>query len=260
MTLGPTAWAYATAAMILCVGVLAAWTWHRPPAGASDILGEARADAAGPGQESPIVGTISQVVDCRSADRTAVPAKGAPVRVGRKFALSAGRLEITYRASAQARVVLQAPITYEVTSESGGLLSLGVATVHSMQRATGARVGMHPFVEGTLFSVSTPTEVFVDRGGQFSVLVDRAGHTRARLMGGFVEVQFPAATTTDDPRFWPDHASWAYVQPGAGKQITRAIFGAGTPPLIAAILTKPGDRRTASATAPLRLEQRPGNN
>ena len=115
---------------------------------------------------------------------------------------------------------------------------------------------MHRFVEGTLFSVSTPTRLFVDRGGEFTVAVDRAGQTRAALLGGFVEVQYARGMAVDDQRFWPDRSSWAYVQAGAGRQIKRAIFGAGTPPLIAAILNQPGDRRTASAGAPLRLERR----
>ena len=65
--------------------------------------------------------------------------------------------------------------------------------------------------------------VLVDRGGQFTVLVNRAGQTRTRLQEGFVEVQYPNGATTNDQRFWPDRSSWAYVEPGTDGQVKRAF-------------------------------------
>ena len=111
-------------------GVLAAWTWASRPDGI----------VRSPGQQTPcgpaqIVGQITENERLPLARSAAAPADGAYVQVGRKFALAAGQLEITYT-SAYARVLLQGAVDYTVEAEDSGYLALGVAVVHSMERAS----------------------------------------------------------------------------------------------------------------------------
>jgi hypothetical protein len=92
------------------------------------IRGPGRAiDSAEIPPASP-VGRITGVLDCQWSDpmgrSPARPASaGDEVPLGRKYALSAGFLEITYDSGA--KVVLQGPAVYEVESKAGGYLSLG---------------------------------------------------------------------------------------------------------------------------------------
>ena len=83
---------------------------------------------------------------CRWLDPAAAPADGAYVQIGRKFALAAGQLEITYT-SAYARLLLQGAVDYTVEAEDSGYLALGVAVVHSMERAS-VQVGTRQIAEG----------------------------------------------------------------------------------------------------------------
>ena len=264
--LGPAPLAYMAGALMLSVAVLAAWTWSVPRHGELRQRG-AGPGAAGPGQrprlcarhgrrpriEATIVGTITNMADCRWADRAAAPAEGAYVHVGQKFALSPGRLEITYRAGANARVTLRRPSPTKSNPRAAVSYRLAwrPSTRCSGRQRTSACI---PLFKARCFRFIPPLTSWSITAGSsacWSTGRDRLG--RASL-DGYVEVQYPDGATTDNRRFWPDRSSWAYVQAGPGQQVRRAIFGAGTPPLVAAILAGPNDRRTASAGGPLRFE------
>ena len=106
---GSVMFSYLAATLILGSGILAAWAWKVPPSGI--VLSLARQDALR--NPSEIVGQITKISGCRWVDPAAAPANGAYVHVGRKFALSAGQLEITYT-SAYAKVLLQGPAEFTV--------------------------------------------------------------------------------------------------------------------------------------------------
>ena len=234
-------------------GILASWAWN-PPRGR--IVPLAQQDALR--NPSDIVGAITRMSGCRWVDPAAAPADGAYVHVGRKFALAAGQLEITYTARAYARILLQGPAEYTVEAEDGGFLALGVATVHSMCRATGLQVGVRSIAVGSPFSVCTPTRFLSDRGGDFAVAVDRAGATRIRLDRGFVEVRFPKGITPDDKFFWPYRSTWASVCYSNEKDElvgAIAIFGTGEAPLIARMADPRKDQATITAGGPIWLER-----
>ena len=157
---------YLIVVLMVAVGVLAAWRWNPPRE--VGILPLAQQDAAW--NPSEIVGTITRMSGCRWVDPATAPADGAYVHVGRKFALTAGQLEISFP-NAYARLLLQGPADFTVKGEDGGLLAFGDATVHTTDRA-GVRVGMHKIGGSASLSVLTPTHLVVDRGGDFAVRVD----------------------------------------------------------------------------------------
>ena len=63
------------------------------------------------------VGRITGMVDCQWADPQTAPATNA-VRLGHKYTLASGLMEITYDTGA--KVILQGPVKYEVESATGG--------------------------------------------------------------------------------------------------------------------------------------------
>jgi hypothetical protein len=115
---------YTMSAVLVGIGLLVGWTWrvsydrrvvHNGPREAAKIV-DARPD-------TPSVGRITGVVDCQWADPATATIDQADVSMGRRYALAAGFLEITYDTGA--KVILQGPATYEVESARGGFLSLG---------------------------------------------------------------------------------------------------------------------------------------
>ena len=70
------------------------------------------------------VGRITGWVDCKLAHANTVPLS-ADVRLGRKYELASGLMEITYDTGA--KVILQGPVTYEVEA-NGGYLAVGKLT------------------------------------------------------------------------------------------------------------------------------------
>ena len=250
---GGVLFCYLAAAFFAGAGVLAAWIWCSSRDGASVFV--AWEDSLR--NPANIVGKITRMVDCRWANPATAPASGTYVYVGRKFDLSAGELEITYSASAPARIVLRGPAAYTVESEDSGFLSLGVATVHTIHRPMLLEIGTHRIAEGELFALRTPNRFVVDRGGNFIVMVDRAGITRVGLFSGYVQICYPQGTTTEDRYFWPDHSTWACVRVGEDREI-RAIFGTDQGPLIAAMFDPKRDHQTKSAGGLTWIEKRRG--
>jgi hypothetical protein len=247
---GSAIFCYLIVAVMMGVGVLWAWTWNPVQNDGRRFL--ARQDALW--EPSEIVGTITKMSDCRWVDPAAAATDGAYVHVGRKFALAAGQLEITF-SSAYARLVLQGPAEFTVKGEDGGFLARGTATVHTTDRA-GVRVGMRKIVGGWSLSVLTPTHFLTDRGGDFAVMVDRGGVTHIRLDRGFVQVWFPEGMTPNGRSFWPYRSTWASVYFTEKNELQSAVFGTGEAPLIVRMVDAGKDRSRRTAGGPVRLERK----
>jgi hypothetical protein len=69
------------------------------------------------------VGRATAIADCQWAKGFVPLLVNEAVPVGREVRLASGLLEITYDSGA--KVILQGPVTYEVESAAGGLLSVG---------------------------------------------------------------------------------------------------------------------------------------
>ena len=85
------------------------------------------------------VGRITGMVDCDFSDPSTLTFSGAYVPLGRKYALSSGLMEITYDTGA--KVILQGPCTYEVTSSAAGHLSIGKLTAR-VEKSRSTRYGV----------------------------------------------------------------------------------------------------------------------
>ncbi len=107
---GGPVFSYMVATLILGVMLLGAWAYtithyqqvvdnHSPSA------------PSGYGPELVFVGRITGMKDCRWADPDTQTYIGSSVPLGRKYALSAGLMEITYDTGA--RVILEGPCTYQ---------------------------------------------------------------------------------------------------------------------------------------------------
>jgi hypothetical protein len=209
---------YSVATVMMAVALLVAWGWKMTRY--SDFVqGSPRqtapVDRLGP--ESPMVGRITGLADCRWANARKAAVDGQPVRVGREYILAAGFMEITYQCGA--KVVLEGPAVYEVESARGGFLSLGKLTARvescesRVERETkhqaanpgesnGSRLST---LDSRLFSVRTPTAVVTDLGTEFGVEVETSGATRSHVFQGKIEVRSsslnrePPASATASP-------------------------------------------------------------
>ncbi len=83
------------------------------------------------------VGRVTGLVDVQWADIQTATVHGAGVPLGRRYALASGQMEISYKTGA--KVILQAPVTYEVDSRDGGFLSLGKLTARLEKKGPGVR-------------------------------------------------------------------------------------------------------------------------
>ncbi len=125
---GGPVFSYMVATILLGLMLLGAWAFkvtHNYP----DFVKQNNQRHTVPGDSSHsrpelvFVGQITGMKDCRWADPTTAPFAGAYVPLGRKYALTAGLMEISYRSGA--RVILEGPCTYEVESAAGGYLGVG---------------------------------------------------------------------------------------------------------------------------------------
>jgi hypothetical protein len=171
--------AYLIATVVVAVGLIVAHLTpesrpvqvvHRPPPTRTRSL---------PEPEIQFVGRITGMVECQWAEKTTVPALGASVPLGRKYALASGLMEITYDTGA--KVILQGPVTYKVESTNGGFMAVGrLAGKVAMATARG-------------FAVRTPTATITDLGTEFGVEVAKSGETTSHVFRGSVRVQVVAA-------------------------------------------------------------------
>jgi len=184
--------------------------------------------------ESPVVGHISGMADCRWADPSLKPL--APrVRQGAKFALASGLMEITYTTGA--KVILQGPCTYEVESPSGGYLALGkltakvasgrqpVASAESHAANHKSAIINHkshsPLTPShlPLFTVRTPTALITDLGTEFGIEVFDTGDSHAHVFQGRIEVRLTGDVSGETGRVvvLGENQSARVERSGAGK-------------------------------------------
>jgi hypothetical protein len=213
---------YTFALLVLAVGMLAAWRWTPPNGAVCDVtiavpLGFA---ATGPGtvpgeRQVPLIGRITRVNNCQWADPSTAGKVGDAVPLGRRFALTAGLLEITYNTGAT--VVLYGPVMYEAESVRGGFLALGRLTARIGEGDESGKVtastDASPMAEiagHQLFFVRTPTAVFSGKTGEVVVRVEDArsssayalrGHFQATAISAAAQIMVlgtksPAATPT----------------------------------------------------------------
>ena len=126
---------YALAALVLGVGVVGAWAWRGRGLGAAGSSDPSPAVATSGFPSVPAIGvnTVAKVIGlsgCRWANPEMAVTVGQPVAVGRKLVLASGKLEIAYDIGD--RVTLEGPATFEVSSATGGKLSVGKLTFRSM--------------------------------------------------------------------------------------------------------------------------------
>ncbi len=160
------------------------------------------AEHATPSAVTPkLVGRITGSVDCKWVH---AGEDDPHVKLGKKYELLSGFLEITYDCGA--RVILQGPVTFQVESASGGYLSFGKVTAKVEKRAergaarpggnrtstaTSGRPPGKSLSAGTtlpsgLFTVRTPTAIVTDLGTEFGVVVDQSGTTTSDVFRGKV--------------------------------------------------------------------------
>jgi hypothetical protein len=207
--LGSFLFSYAAATLIVGVGILIAWMCHvsEPRLSQQGVAVAPSAPVPRPGapgqpeREIVSVARVTDMVDIEWADARLAPSTQR-IRLGEKFALALGLMEITYDTGA--KVVLQGPCTYTVESRSGGYLERGRLTAR-VESAVGSRQSAVsnttptyrtsssnslPTADcrlPTLFSVRTPTAVVNDLGTEFGVEVDKNNGSGVCVFVGAVE-------------------------------------------------------------------------
>ena len=170
--------------------------------------------------EGARAGAITGTLDCVWKD-SQLRFPESDVCVGDVFRIDAGLMEITYDSGA--KVILQAPTNYTVTSKTGGYLDIGRLTAkmgvkpkawqksrfgvpdagneelgaNNEERRTNKEERPAPtsslLLPTSSFVVNTPTATVTDIGTEFGVHVDNHGATESLVFVGTVKVQTPAA-------------------------------------------------------------------
>ncbi len=166
--------------------------------------------SASPGAPMPIVGRITGMsgilgkVLRDDIDRNVAFEVGTPVRVGWKFVLASGRLEMTYNSGA--KVVIEGPaVDYIVEGENGGFLSSGklLVDVHGRdgrprsQREQVGKSAIGSWQSGAsnpesvplahpVFIVRTPCVNVNDTDGEFAINIDNSGGSETQVLRGKV--------------------------------------------------------------------------
>ncbi len=127
------------AVVVLCIGILGAWVYQidTPQPIAQQKQPAVRSGSRFGTDKMEFVGQITGMVDIQWADDSTGALGGARVPLGRRYALASGRMEITYDTGA--KVILQGPATYQVTSRDGGFLSVGKLTARLEKKGSGIR-------------------------------------------------------------------------------------------------------------------------
>ncbi len=210
---------YLVATLLLGMLLLSAWVYKISPR-QPQLAGEPSNPAPSIYRDEPtFVGRITGMKDCRWAESDTIAYLGSSVPLGRRYALSAGLMEITYKSGA--KVILEGPCTYQVESADSGYLGLGKLTAKVERSevrgqrsdslaAASTRRGwpqaanpesrtpnpeprkspssfiLHP---SSLFSVRTPTAVVTDLGTEFGVEVSKEGTTTSFVFRGSVALR-----------------------------------------------------------------------
>lgn len=116
------------------------------------------------------------------------------VSLGDKYRLASGFMEITYDTGA--KVLLEAPCTYEIESARGGYLAIGklTAKVESQESRDQSQTKIREHsrlltLDSGLFAVRTPTAIVIDLGTEFGVEVEKSGATRSHVFQGRIELR-----------------------------------------------------------------------
>ncbi len=214
---------YAVSAMLVGLALLGAWAYRTSPHYRSLAISPNGASVKdGTAPQQVYVGRVTGMKDCRWADPETIAYLGSAVPLGRKYALSAGLMEVTYDTGA--KVILEGPCAYQVESRAGGYLGLGKLTARVGERGEGRgeragslaaaptrrepsqaanpdpqartpnpepRQSPAPLstLHSPLFSVRTPTATVSDLGTEFGVQVSANGDTTSFVFQGRVVVR-----------------------------------------------------------------------
>lgn len=214
--IGSAVFSYVIAAAIVGIGlVLAAITQTSQPGQFSQLPDPGSAShLLGDESKRQRIGCITNIADCVWETHglgvgdwrlnNSVKGTPVPVRLGDRFNIRAGLLEITYDTGA--KVILQGPVTYEVDSSAGGYLAIGKLTANLADRheGRGERIGQQttnrtseirnptasrPITHSPLFTIKTPTALVTDLGTEFGVAVDDQGNTTSYVFCGIIEAR-----------------------------------------------------------------------
>jgi hypothetical protein len=213
---------YVLAVFIVGAGLLIGWACRVPDNQQIASNGQRSATTVpASARELVFVGRITGMFACQWADPKTEAFNGAYVSLGRKYALAAGLMEITYDTGA--KVIVEGPCTYEVESKSSGYLSLGRLTAKVEERGEkrgemGAKrdgktdrnqsyrqetlrshASPSPLspLPSPLFAIRTPTAIVTDLGTEFGVECDKSGATRSNVFRG--SVRFETASADGKP-------------------------------------------------------------
>ena len=160
------------------------------------------------GPSNACVAKLTRVFEAEWSD-PAVLSPGDELAAGQKLDLAGGLAEVVYASGA--RVLLQGPASFELSSSGSGFLRLGSLTAY-----------VPPGVSG--FKISTPNATVVDKGTVFGVAVQGNGPSEVHVFVGTVTVQ-PGSSAKQD--------AWRDVV--AGEAVSVSVSAGGATPKIKSI-------------------------
>ena len=196
----------------------------------------------------PIVGRITGMADCKwlaaSENKLPSPACGrgaggegglnksialhSPIRLGNRFGIRSGLLEITYDTGA--KVILQGPVEYEVESAAGGYLAVGKVTARMEKAAHESSSIPHSTLStlhAPLFTIKTPSAIVTDLGTEFGVEVDKEGRTTSHVFRGVIEVRMASSNGKADAQVL--HANESVRVEGNGEARRMVVVRSASP-------------------------------
>ncbi len=217
------------ATLILGVMLLGAWAYKISHFQEHLVRQDSPSSRSNDSPEWVVVGRITGMAACRWSDPSTQTYLGASVPLGRKLALAAGLLEITYNAGA--RVILEGPCTYRVESRAGGYLTLGKLTAKVEKREEGggnreegglAASAASAKPQAADFFVKTPTAIVTDLGTEFGVAVSEKGDTTSHVFVGRVRVRIVGEGRQKEALLRAGES--ARIEKGAGRADTRLLL------------------------------------
>ena len=219
------------ATVVLCVMLLSAWAYkisrvdHCPAGVVKTPIDKCRTTPA-------VIGRITGMKDCEWSDKNTPTILGAYILFDRKYALSAGLLEITYTSGA--RIIIEGPCEYTVNSYIGGFLQQGRLVARVEKKAAGAKpqaaisqsqTSSLSTPHSPLFAISTPTAVVTDLGTEFGVEVCENGDVVAHVLEGQVEFKVLGDGDRKEEVYHLDAGKSARLAKIEEGQPTEVVFG-----------------------------------